>query len=331
MPDSEFVKLLTETLHTNKFFESAVIPIEIKEIYCQLKNSAVKNYLRHLSLKVEENITAIKLFLTCLGDILESQGEYPAYVKLFKNYSLNIYFNDFLIQTARNCTIIPENSPMKLPLKIAYGVIRDLLQVFFGQEPTQQDQIDKKTLQQRHDALRIAQMELSISNIDNVNLGKVDSAGVGGIGQPANTDDVLSTILNIPEIRTEFENETHTPQITEINDAIDHENIVNEDIHEQQQQQQEEEKVVDAFAIDTKIDNYGIDGVDQVGTEDDSNFVLDLNKIDASSIKVSYSDPPHSSQVRFPTNITSASSLSSLSNATDFNFTADNIIFDNNE
>lgn len=337
MSDTEFVKLIIETMDTNKFFESIVIPIEIKEIYCQLKNSAVKNYLRHLSLKAEENIATIKLFMTCVGEILQTQGSYSAYVKIFKNYSMNIYFNDFLLQAARNCNIIPENNPMKLPLKIIFGVMRDLLQVFFGQEASLQTEVDLKAIKERNESLRKDHLAMIISNIDRVDLANMDKVG----STTANTSDVLSTILNIPEIKSELEQENNTGEIDEVVNTFschlqkplstnDNENASFEEIND------ESGDTVENISIDNARDSDDDD--DDLENNDD--FILELNKTNVNDItpppppptqkNISKSSAPTIIVDRdIPSPSPSENVQLSLSVSTGYNLTADDIIFDN--
>lgn len=328
MSDTEFVKLIIETMDTNKFFESIVIPIEIKEIYCQLKNNAVKNYLRHLSLKAEENITTIKLFMTCVGEILQTQGTYAAYVKIFKNYSMNIYFNDFLVQAARNCTIIPENNPMKLPLKIAFGVMRDLLQVFFGQETALQTEVDLKAIKERNESLRKDHLAMIISNIDKVDLVTMDKAGSAA----TNTSDVLTTIMNIPEIKSELDQENITRTNEDINTTSN--NLQRLNIHEDV-----DEEINHDISYDNGIDN------DNIGDEDDlennEDFILELNKTMNQDLTPSSTPPPplsnESSNPNAPTIVVdrdistpNAETIQlSFNGGTGYNLTADDIIFDN--
>lgn len=197
--DREFVKLLMESMESYKFFGSNVIPIEIKEIYGRLKNKVVKNYLMRLSLRVEENINNIKLLLSCVGNLIEMHSSYPAYAKILKNYSMHIYFNDFLVQAARNTPIISESNPIKLPLKIAFGVIRDLLDVFMNKQPTSQDQVDYEAAKLRCDNLRDQALDQIMSDVD-----KIDIDEMLNVQKENTTQDVMSTLMNIPEIRNEM-------------------------------------------------------------------------------------------------------------------------------
>lgn len=369
MSDTEFVKLIIETLDATKFFESMIIPFEIKEIYCQLKNKAVKDYLRHLSLKVEENINLIKMFLTCVGDILESQGTYPSYVKIIKNYSIDIYFNEFLVQAARNCTIIPENSPMKLPLKIAFGVIRDLLYVFFGQVNSVEPIIDTEALKERNEILRKNHMALIIKSIDKVDLSKMDKGNVNTV----NTNDIVATIMNIPEIKSELENEENninsqldkdeknvneidTNTIKEISYDECDESVDNDDDNEINEQNIISSNIVNNNSknITSKVNvectmgklNDDVDGDDKDEDEnedfaDNGDFILELNKITNKTQKdQNLNESSPISQLSLNENninhdekneVDLVPIRSSPVNNIPFNFTADDIIFTSEE
>lgn len=345
MSDSEFVKLLIESTESNKFFDSVIIPIEIKEMYCQMNNNSVKKYLRCHSLKVIEYMHTIKLILSCVGNILESQGSHPTYVEIFKNYNVHIYFNDFLIQSARNSPLIPENNPMKLPLKIAFGVLHDLLNVFFNKKITMQTQEDIELFKQKSEALRKNHLNTIIKSLDNVDLDKIENV--------AKTADVLSTIFNIPEIKSELENEKIYELNSNINNITENENeniIINPD-----------NRVIDENIIDNhdgRFENVNSNDDDAGGGDDDDDeksnkaFLLQLNnevKFDTNNTLVFDSQsivspqslsPPLPQPLSAPifeynnnknnaieTNQHSVPKDVNTFNSNSFDFSADNIIF----